>query len=158
MIRILFVCVGNICRSPAMHHLMKKKIEERGFTHLIEVDSAAISNWNTGDEMSEKMREAAKKQGFFFGKHKAKTFARSMYQEYDYIFVVTQEILNHLREEATTEEEKKKVLLATTFSSTYAGKEIPDPYRHGQEDYDEVFNMIHTVIDELLEKLTKKFL
>jgi protein-tyrosine phosphatase len=153
--KILFVCVGNICRSPAMHHLMKKKIEEKGLTHLIEVDSSAISNWNTGDEMSEKMREAAKKEGFFFGKHRAKTFSRQMYKEYDYIFVATNEILNHLREEAATEGEKKKIFLATAFSPSCPGKEIPDPYRHGQEDYDQVFHMIHVIINELLEHLIR---
>lgn len=153
--KILFVCLGNICRSPALHHLMKKKIEDNGDSEILEVDSCAISSWNLGDDVDPRMLKEAEKQGALFPKHKAKLFKKKFYKEYDYIFVVTEEIRDHLKQSAT-KAEAKKVLLATHFSSTYKGKEIPDPYYGSQTDFKKVYKMIETVVDETFLQLKKQ--
>jgi len=155
--KILFVCVGNICRSPLLHHLLKHKLKNGALKNSIEVDSCGISSWNLGEDMDERMRKSAEERGISFDKHVAKVFRSEMFQKYDYIFVVTNEILDHLQKVATSEE-KKKVLLATAFSQTHQGEEIPDPYFGGQSHFDEIYEMIDTVIDETIIRLKKEFL
>lgn len=106
--------------------------------------------------MDPRIRASAEKEGMTFQKHKAKLFRKEMLKHYDYVFVVTKELVEKLQKSASSEEQKK-ILLATHLSSTYAGKDIPDPYYGGEELFDEVFSMIHTVVDEILLELKKMF-
>lgn len=136
-----------------MHHLLKYKIKDGALKNVVEVDSCAISSWNLGENMNPKIRAAAEKAGYRLGEHKAKLFRKEMLKEYDYIFVVTEEILDHLKSMAS-EEDKEKILLATHFSLKHKGSEIPDPYYGDEACFEKVFQMMHTVIDELLLKLS----
>ena len=156
MKKILFVCIGNICRSPLLHHLLKKKLELEGVGDQIVVDSCGISAWHVGEDMDERMRLAAKQKGHNFELHKAKLFQREMLQEYDYIFVVTKELLDHLSQKASSGE-KSKILMATHFSPSFKNEEIPDPYYGGQSHFDEIYQMIDTIVDETLAALKKEF-
>lgn len=154
-LKVLFVCLGNICRSPVLHHILKQKVEKEGLSTVIEVDSSAVESWNIGDDIDPRMREAALKNGYQFPSHKAKLFKASMLSQYDYIFVVTNEIIDRIKK-AAKPEERKKILLATHYSKTHKGKEIQDPYYGDQKLFEEVFQMIDEVIDETLVALKKE--
>lgn len=153
--KIMFICLGNICRSPLLHHLLKFKLKNLGISDRVEIDSCGTTAWNLGDDMNPRVRAEAKKRGFKFGEHRAKLFQDEMLAEYDYIFVVTPELMEVVKEHAS-EGEKEKVLLATHFSSKHKEMAIPDPYYGDDDLVEKVFQMIQSVVDDLAEKLQKE--
>jgi protein-tyrosine phosphatase len=144
--KILYVCLGNICRSPAQQCVSEQLVKEWTF------DSCAIAAWNVGEDMNLPMRRALEKKGYRPKRHQAKVFRREFFQEFDYIFAVTQEVKDFLLSRAKGEE-KKKVYLASHFSHQHKGEEIPDPYMREEEDFDTVLDMIETIAKETVNQL-----
>lgn len=155
MKKVLFVCIGNICRSPCQQYLFEAVAKKKGLEKKILFDSCAISSWHIGSDMHPKIRNAAEKKKYSFPKHEAKIFRPNFYKEFDYIFTVTGEIYETLKGAARTPEEKNKVYMATHFSDSYKDQEVPDPYYGGTEDFEKVVTMIETTAEETLSKLEK---
>ena len=85
--KILFICLGNICRSPAAHAVFQKAIEERGLTHHYVVDSAGIGDWHVGQLPDKRMMAQGKKRGYCINHH-ARQFTNDDFQHFDYIVVM----------------------------------------------------------------------
>jgi protein-tyrosine phosphatase len=154
-IKIMFMCLGNIIRSPLLHYLLEKRLEEEGLQGKIVVDSCALTSFHVGKDMDPRMRHLAEREGHPLPKHKAKLFKPEMLKECDYLFVVTKEILEVVQETAT-KEEVKKILLATHFSPEYLDKDIGDPYYGGSDYFLKIFRMVDAVVDDLVIEFKKR--
>lgn len=153
-ISILFVCLGNICRSPAAEGVLKHKAKKDAHFHDLHVESCGLGNWHVGQLPDERMRDAAQTRGYILSS-RAQLFEESFLDKFDLILVADSVILNNLYRFAKTPDHKAKIHLITSFSSVYRGQDIPDPYYQGEGGFQLVLDMIEDSCDDLLEHLKK---
>ncbi len=132
---VMFVCLGNICRSPAAEAILKKMEPEW------RISSSGIGSWHIGHLPDERMREAALNRGVPLTS-RAQQFLLGHFDEYDLILAADLEVLHHLQAHAKTPSEKAKVHLITAFSETYKNEEVPDPYFQGGNAFDLVLDIL----------------
>lgn len=151
MISILFVCLGNICRSPALAASLQKLVCENGLTNRVFIDSCAVTPSFLGAPADPRMVAAAHKRGVNI-EHKAKIFEEAYFKVFDYIFAVDNEVLKILQSMAPTDH-KAKLHLATEFSTAYKDKELPDPYFDGESRFELIMDMSQEVAQSIFSKL-----
>ena len=152
--RVLFVCLGNICRSPLAEGLFKHKIKQKGLDHLFDADSCGTSNYNIGDMPDPRTLKNALKNGVTLD-HFARQLTRDDFDRFDYIFVMDR---NNLRNALLLAEEHhhSKIFLMRTHDALGRGQDVPDPWYGGDEGFQDVFQMLDRTIDELVSTLSKE--
>lgn len=140
MISVLYICLGNICRSPALECTLRHLASERKVNDQLFIDSCGLSSFHAGQNCDPRTFAAAQKKGIHID-HIAQPFHNAFLDAYDYVFVVTEELLEQVKELARPEQ-FKKILLATAFSSRYRNQDIPDPYYLGAEGFTEVMEIV----------------
>ena len=153
MTAVLFVCLGNICRSPAA---------EAVFLHLagqhpeinVTVESCGIGDWHTGEPADKRMRAAALQRGVTIG-GKAQPFHHAFFDQFDYILAADQEVLKDLHRMTDALPQKAKIQLFTAFSSRYHNEEVPDPYYGGSAGFELVMDMLEDSCQGLLDRLNR---
>lgn len=153
--RILFVCLGNICRSPAGEGILKHLSASKNRVDIF-VDSCGIGDWHTGSLPDYRMQEAAKARGIALT-GKAKQFRPPFFDEFDLILAADHEVMRDLQVYAKTANHKAKIHLMTEFSPTYRGQEIPDPYLYAGGAFDLVLDMLEDSCEGLLSYLKENF-
>ena len=155
-INLLFVCLGNICRSPAAEGIMKKIIEDEGLENRVFVDSAGTSNWNEGKTPDERMRLHGKKRGYDFCSV-ARTFRSSDFEKFDYILVMDNNNFMNVKKLASTEEDAAKIHRMTDFSKDFSDHDhVPDPYYGGDDGFNLVMDLLEDAAKGLLEEVKTK--
>jgi protein-tyrosine phosphatase len=149
---VLFVCLGNICRSPAAEEIFRKICEENHFPCTI--SSCGMGDWHLGGSPDTRMHKAAMSRGIHM-KSRAKLMNTSYFDEFDYIIAVDHEILRELYKHATKPEYKAKVHLLSNFSETYKGQDIPDPYYQGEAGFELVLDMLDDCCQGFFKELSK---
>lgn len=147
---VLFVCLGNICRSPAAEGVMQKLIDERGLQQRISVDSAGTSSFHIGELADKRMLQAAAERGYDLTSRSRQTSRRD-YSRFDRIIAMDR---NNFRELAALfgEPTNKLRLLSDYLDETWP-REVPDPY-HGENDgFRTVLEMLETACPRILEEL-----
>lgn len=130
-VALLFVCFGNICRSPVFAALLRHLIREDQKERRCIVDSCGLNATFTGAPPHQQMQEIARQRNIVL-EGRARVFTPSDFSHFTAIFGVTKEVVARIRALANAEEEQKKVFLATHFSAKYRDEDIPDPYYYGQ--------------------------
>lgn len=149
-IKVLFVCLGNICRSPMAEGVFKKIVTEEGLDDKIYCDSAGTSDFHIGADPDERMCRTATSYSVNL-LHKARQFAKSDFDRFDYIIAMDNSNLNNILSLAENKEKHAdKVLLMREFDPQGRGEDVPDPYFGGQKGFDEVYH--------ILERSTRNFL
>ncbi len=152
MISVLFVCLGNICRSPAaegvLRHLVEKDLPGTG----IHIESCGLGDWHKGSLPDERMRQAAQNRGFTLVS-RAQKIHPSFFDRFDLILVADLKVLNDLYHYAVTPAYKAKLHLITHYSPSYRDQEIPDPYYEGEAAFEHVLNMVEDSCQGLLDHL-----
>lgn len=154
-IGVLFVCMGNICRSPAAEGVMKEKLSEEMFGHQVNVESCGLGDWHLGQLPDYRMREAAKNRGVLLTS-RAQQFKPHFFERFDYILASDQEVADVLYSYAITADQKSKISLMTAYSRCYLNEEVPDPYYRGDGAFEQVLDMLEDACDGLLEEIAKK--
>lgn len=154
MVAVLFVCLGNICRSPAGEGVLRRLIEIEKNLPDIEVASCGIGGWHIGQLPDSRMREAANDRGIVLAT-RAQQFESSFLDRYDYILAADHDVLKDLFMLAKTPEQKAKVHLITRFSRSYPDQEVPDPYYGGNADFDLVLDMLQDSCEGLISEIRK---
>ena len=149
--KILFVCLGNICRSPAAEGIMKRKAEGLG----IEVDSAGTAGYHVGDLPDPRMRAHARKRGYTLDSHARKFNPAADFEKFDMIVAMDKENLRDLRGMDREERFGKKLSLMTEYSQIVQADEVPDPYYEGPEGFEHVLDILEDACDGLLKRLTE---
>lgn len=139
MISVLYVCIGNICRSPALEAILRHLVKERNLQDQVFAASCGLINAHVGSPCDARMFQAAQIKGIHI-EGKAQVFCKSFLDAYDYVFAATDEIREELLLQAKPEQ-VRKIFLATAFSLRYKNLDIPDPYYLGSEGFNEVMEI-----------------
>ncbi len=145
---ILFVCMANICRSPALqatlkHLAAKQKID-------LHIESCGLGWVHLGERADPRTFEAAKKKGIFID-HRTQQFQDEFFEAYDLILAVDQDMVEQLIHRSP--QHKDKVKLATAYSKKYKGQPIPDPYYMAKSGFDDVMDIILDSCEGLIANL-----
>jgi protein-tyrosine phosphatase len=136
--KILFVCLGNICRSPTAHGVMQKLVDDAGLASRISIDSAGTGNWHVGELPDPRSREAAMLRGYDLT-HRARQVAPEDFERFDLILAMDRSNLRHLK--AMPQGRARVDLLRSFEPGAPAGAEVPDPYSGGGEDFERVLDI-----------------
>ena len=151
---ILFVCLGNICRSPAAEGIMRDMVKSAEFLdpEKLHIESCGLGDWHLGSLPDERMREAAKNRGYILTSQ-AKGFKLPYFDRFTLILAADHKVMNELYRHAATPEYKSKIHLITHFSPCYKDQEIPDPYYEGEAGFELVLDMLEDSCEGLLAHL-----
>jgi protein-tyrosine phosphatase len=153
-IKILMVCLGNICRSPLAEGILASKLPKDKFV----IDSAGTGNWHVGNKPDERSIATAKKNGIDISHQKGKHFNSSFFDIYDYIYVMDSSNYDNVIALAKTENHKNKVQLILDELFPGENVDVPDPYYGLQNGFDMVYEMLDDSCTILAKKLTEKHL
>ncbi len=152
--KILFVCLGNICRSPAAEGIMRQLVEERHLAHLFTIDSAGIGNWHQGQLPDHRMRRHGQRHGYLFD-HRARQLCRDDFQRFDLLVGMDEENLNAMARLAPDKTSRNKIILMARFLRHHPQyKTVPDPYYGGDSDFETVIALLEDACEGLLDHLT----
>jgi protein-tyrosine phosphatase len=140
-IRVSFVCLGNICRSPTAEGILRSLVEREGLQDQIDVESAGTGSWHLGERADSRARATAAARGVPLN-GKAKQFSEADFDRLDYILVMDVAIRNALGRLASSDEARQKLHLLRTFDpESPPGAAVPDPYYGGEDGFEEVFDI-----------------
>lgn len=150
--RILFICMGNICRSPSAEGIFRQLLMDHSLEDKIEVDSAGTGGWHIGSAPDSRAQEAAKQRGINLSNLKARQVTAEDFDNFDLLIAMDIDNQNKLYEIARPEQENK-VKLLLQYSKKFEQTEVPDPYYGGDHGFDLVLDMIEESTAELLKTL-----
>ena len=152
--KILFVCLGNICRSPAAEGIFNQKIKDRDLEDLFLVDSAGTGGWHVGNLADKRMRETALSRGIELTSRSRQIEENDLY-EFDHILVMDKDNLNAVNSliKDHTYSINSKIKLILSYSKKSQLDEVPDPYYGGQNGFERVLDLLDDAIDELIDSL-----
>lgn len=148
--KILFVCLGNICRSPAAEGIMRQLLSEHGFNKNIEVDSAGILNCHEGELPDSRMRMHAVRRGYELA-HRSRPVRTEDFYDFDLIIGMDDRNMDDLHELAPSPEEEKKIRRMREFSVNKIIDYVPDPYYGGASGFENVLDILEDACEGLLE-------
>lgn len=154
MFRILFVCMGNICRSPTAEGVMRRRLDEAGLTKLVQVDSAGTYGAHAGEGPDGRSQRAAKARGVDLSRLRARQVEPRDFDKFDLILAMDRRNLEVLREQCPKWQQSKLKLLMSYGSSD--GEEVPDPYYGGPKGFEVVFDLVDDAVTGLIADLRRQ--
>ena len=149
MVRVLFVCLGNICRSPLAEGVFRKLVEEAGYGEYVEVDSAGTHAYHTREPPDPRAQEAAAQRGIDISHLRGRQAAAKDFFRFDYVLAMDHENYANLRALCPTGQEQK-LRLFLDFARTSTERAVPDPYFGGASGFNRVLDMIEDAAEGLL--------
>ena len=152
--KILMVCLGNICRSPMADGIMRSKVEQYGLE--VEIDSAGTSDYHIGEGPDERATANMAQNGLDISMLRARQFEVSDYDSFDLIYVMDESNYKNVIALARNEEDKKKVDLFMNLSHPGENINVPDPYFGGEAGFQHVYEMLSQSAEILIQKINGK--
>ena len=149
--RLLFVCLGNICRSPAAEGVMKKLVHDAGLDDVFHIDSAGIGNWHVGQLPDARMRSCGARRGYTFNSH-ARQITADDFERFDHIFVMDEDNYRIVSSQAANDSQRAKVQLLVRYCSGHPqATVIPDPYYGDTRDFEYALDLIEDACRGVLD-------
>ena len=149
-VKILFVCLGNICRSPSAEGIMKQFVEEAGMSEYIEIDSAGILSVHEGKLPDSRMRSHASRRGYILDSH-ARPVVPADFFNFDYIIGMDDQNISDLKDRAIDLDSEQKIhRMADFFETQTTFDHVPDPYYGGAEGFETVLDLLELACKQLL--------
>lgn len=149
---VLFICMGNICRSPTAEGVFRRLVQEAGLEQAIVIDSAGTHDYHIGAAPDARAQAAAARRGYDLSGLRGRQVSRDDFARFDYILAMDEENLANLRRYCP-DEHGHKLHLFLSFSSDYNGREVPDPYYGGPQGFDQVLDMVEDAARGLLKAI-----
>jgi len=157
MKRVLFVCLGNICRSPAAEGIFRAMVQKAELTHAIEFDSCGTGGWHVGDSPDARMIAHAKRRGYNLSDLEARQIsAPDDFQKFDYILTMDNENLRTVLNLDTKKIHHAKVRPLLTFCRIHNLQEVPDPYYRDEDGFEHVLDLLEDACEQLLNHLREE--
>ena len=153
MIKVLFVCLGNICRSPMAEGIFNAKIKGLGLEKTIQSDSAGTSDYHIGELPDERTLSCAQRHGVGI-KHRGRQVQQSDFRDFAYIIAMDSNNLENLQQlKLQSRFPDKEIFLMRNFDAGETDLAVPDPYYGGQEDFEKVYQILDAALDGFLNQL-----
>lgn len=140
-IKVLFVCMGNICRSPTAEGVFTHLVSEKGSKGHFVIDSAGTHAYHVGEKPDARAQQTAKQRGIDLSFIRARKFSTNDFEAFDYILAMDRDNLQILQQ-ACPEEHQHKVKLFLDYAAERSEQDVPDPYYGGQNGFDHVFDLV----------------
>ena len=153
-ISVLFVCLGNICRSPAAEAIFHNLINEKGIGNQFIVDSAGTGNWHVGKKADSRMRFAAKQRNIHITSN-ARQIREDDFCQFNFILVMDNSNFNNVLnfKNRVKGSDYAKILKIQDFASIYTEREVPDPYFGGDAGFDNVLDILEDSVGCFLDNI-----
>ena len=152
MHRVLFVCMGNICRSPSAEGVFRDMAERRGIAGRFHIDSAGTGNWHVGNPPDQRASQAARERGIDISNLRARQVDAGDFELFDLVIAMDRANQLALLELAGLNH-SSKVRLMLEYSEQWTGEDVPDPYYGGDHGFDLVLDLIEEACNNLLDEL-----
>lgn len=155
-VRILFVCMGNICRSPTAHGVFRRLVIDEGLSHRIEIDSAGTHAYHIGEPPDRRARETARTRGIDIGDLRARLAEPDDFSRFHYVLAMDRDNYENLSQICPKGLEER-LRLFMEFAPELGIREVPDPYYGGQRGFEQVFDMVESAARGLLMDIKSRY-
>lgn len=156
-VRVLFVCMGNICRSPTAQGVFTKLVMDEGLSHLIEIDSAGTHAYHIGEPPDPRARQTAQRRGIDLSRQRARRAIAEDFEAFDYVLAMDE--ANHRAlSELCPPGFETRLSLFMDYAPHREQREVPDPYYGGTNGFERVFDMVEEAARGLLAAIREKHL
>jgi len=155
MIRVLFVCLGNICRSPTAHGVFRQMVENAGLADQVSVDSAGTAAWHIGKSPDQRSARHAALRGYDLSPLRARQAVADDFYQFDYVLAMDKENLLNLQQICPAAPVEPRLLLAD-FAQSFNQLEVPDPYYGGDAGFEQVLDLVEDACQGLLADIRKR--
>ena len=156
MVKVLFVCLGNICRSPSAEAVFNLLIERKGLENEFQCDSAGTASYHAGDPADYRMKQFAKKRSYKLTSISRPLNPEKDFDRFDLIIGMDRQNINDLKTMARNENDLRKIHLMTDFSRNRKYDSVPDPYFGGASGFELVLDILEDACEGLIEKLQQQ--
>jgi protein-tyrosine phosphatase len=156
MVKVLFVCMGNICRSPMAHGIFESRINDAGIGHLVQVDSAGTHAYHVGSPPDERAQRTAMARGIDLSRQRARLLEPEDFESFDFVLVMDEDNLEYALR-ICPPQYTERVRLLLDFAEGLHDREVPDPYYGGQAGFERVIHMVENAVEGLVEELKRRY-
>ncbi|SFC07431.1 protein-tyrosine phosphatase [Marinospirillum celere] len=153
-VSVLFVCLGNICRSPTAEGVFRQQVENAGLNDRLQIDSAGTGDWHVGKAPDKRMQAAALDRGYDLSALKARQIKTEDLDAFDYVLVMDEQNKTDVEALAAEMEHLDKIRLLLSYNPS-AITEVPDPYYGGESGFHQVIDLVEEACKRLLVQLRK---
>ncbi|WP_020394529.1 low molecular weight protein-tyrosine-phosphatase [Thiolinea disciformis] len=155
-VSVLFVCMGNICRSPTAQGVFEALVRQRGWLEQIQIDSAGTHAYHIGSSPDERSQAAALERGVDLSQQRARQVRSADFEQFNYILAMDRQNFQALQALAANSEQRQRVYLMMDFAQRWQEREVPDPYYGGAQGFQRVLDMVEDASEGLLAHLAKQ--
>lgn len=153
-VSVLFVCMGNICRSPTAHGVFRHMVSQEGLDAVVTIDSAGTHAYHVGNPPDERAQQTAMGRGIEMSDLRARQVAAVDFERFDYVIAMDRDNFSIL-DELCPATHKSRLRLFMEFAPDFGASEVPDPYYGGPRGFEQVFDMVEEASRGLLEEIRR---
>ena len=157
-VRVLFVCMGNICRSPTAEAVFRHHVARSGLGHAIVADSAGTHDYHVGAAPDARAQQAAAMRGYDLARLRARRVEASDFLEFDFVLAMDEVNLRALRLQCPGSDKRKVQLLGDYCAGNLKGCAVPDPYYGGRSGFERVLDLVEDAAQSLLRHIRERHL
>jgi protein-tyrosine phosphatase len=156
-VRVIFVCMGNICRSPTAHGVFERLLEQEGLEDLVEVDSAGTHAYHIGEPPDRRSQQAARERGYDLGHLRARRVEGSDFEAFDYVLAMDDDNYRLLAAQCPAGQ-SDKLQMFLDYAQNFDEREVPDPYFGGATGFQHVLDLVEDAAAGLIADIRRRHL